>query len=202
MTQSRRHVFQVLCFCPNIEHETGPSTLSESATQLFTPDHNISCLIEAQRTLCLVPRYSGSLTRPTPGHSRAFASDIRVAPIVNALLLELAQVDKLGRNPYLHLSDLSDRVVRADLESFGIVQRADIEVFPRPAKISAISSRHIDFLEAASKSHAACAEYLLLRRKMCREGPESVPLWRIDEALAAFSRCLRQMSGQAEEIKT
>ncbi|KAJ7606885.1 hypothetical protein FB45DRAFT_949395 [Roridomyces roridus] len=82
---------------------------------------------------------------------------------LNVLLLEFDQVATTGRNAFVHLINLSERV--------------------------------------ATKAHAACAEYLSLRRKMCRESPESVFPVQITRLLVAFSGCLQQMSDAAAEIE-
>ncbi|KAJ7611026.1 hypothetical protein FB45DRAFT_329859 [Roridomyces roridus] len=114
---------------------------------------------------------------------------------LNALLLEFDQLAKTARNAFSRLVTLSDRVARTDLALFS--ERGKI-IDP----LNPVYDAYLKLVEVVTKAHTACAEYLFLRRKMCREGPGSVSPVVIDKVLVAFSRRLRQMSSHAAEIKT
>ncbi|KAJ7606888.1 hypothetical protein FB45DRAFT_949401 [Roridomyces roridus] len=113
---------------------------------------------------------------------------------LNALLLEFDQVAATGRNAFVHLINLSQRVGQTDLALFS--QRGTFI-----DTLSPLYDAYMDLAATATKAHAACAEYLFLRRKMCREGPESVFPVQIIRVLVAFSGCLQQMSDAAAEIE-
>ncbi|KAJ7606843.1 hypothetical protein FB45DRAFT_436334 [Roridomyces roridus] len=115
-------------------------------------------------------------------------------PSLNALLLEFDQVASTGREAFVHLVDLSNRVARDDVQLFS--QRGQFIDTLNP-----LYDAYIAFGATAIKAHAFCAEYLLLRRNICRA---SVPLLKIDEAidgvLVAFSRCVQEMTVRHAEV--
>ncbi|KAJ7606838.1 hypothetical protein FB45DRAFT_949257 [Roridomyces roridus] len=115
--------------------------------------------------------------------------------LLNALLLEFDEVAATGREAFVHLISLSERVAWADVRLFS--QRGKFIDTLNP-----LFDAYTTFVDAATEAHAACAEYLFLRQKMCREGWNAISPRQIREVLGAFSRCVQLMSHRAAEIET